>query len=121
MWNVLVAVRMWGHQWSSGSFNIKCDNEAVVSVVNTDATRDYVLGTMARNIWLETASRDIKLKLNHIAGKDNGCADLLSRWHLINNRDRILANFINTPIWCKVSADHLCLNLEISYKQHGYT
>ena len=98
MWNVLVALRIWGHQWSSQSVNIKCDNEAVVSVINTGATRDFILATMARNIWLETASKDIKLKLTHIAGKHNGCADLLSRWHLVNNRDSKLAQFIKQPI-----------------------
>ena len=90
MWNVFVALRIWGHQWSSKSVNIKCDNEVAVSVINTGATRDVMLGTMARNIWLETASKDIKLKLTHIAGKDNCCADLLSRWHLVNNRDKKL-------------------------------
>ena len=69
MWNVLVALRVWGHLWSKKSVTIKCDNQAVVSVINTDVTKDNVLATMARNIWLETAIGDIKLTLVHIPGK----------------------------------------------------
>ena len=68
---------------------------------------------MARNIWLETPSRDIKLQLTHIPGKDNQCADLLSRWHLVSNKYEKLEKLVKNPMWCNISAEHLCLNLEI--------
>ena len=113
MWNVLVALRIWGHMWANKSVVIKCDNQAVVSVVNTSVTKDHILATMCRNIWLETAMKDINLKLIHIPGKDNGCADLLSRWHLVRNNWQKLMQYIKNPQWCNVSAKHLCLNLEI--------
>ena len=74
MWNVLVALRIWGHMWANKSVVIKCDNQAVVSVVNTSVTKDHILATMCRNIWLETAINDISLRLIHIPGKDNVCA-----------------------------------------------
>ena len=85
----------------------------MVSVVNTGVTKDNVLATMARNIWLETAIGDIKLTLVHIPGKDNQCADLLSRWHITSNNIEKLKRHVSNPMWCNVKADHLYLNLEI--------
>ena len=113
MWNVLVALKVWGHLWARKSVTIKCDNQAVVSVVNTGVTKDNVLSTMAQNIWLETASSDIKLTLVHIPGKNNECADLLSRWHMVSNNIAKLSKYVYNPVWCEVKAEHLCLNLEI--------
>ena len=113
MWNVLVAIRMWGHMWDNKSVVIKCENQAVVSVVNINVTKDHILATMCRNIWLETSMNDIILKVIHIPGKDNVCADLLSRWHFVYNNMQKLTQYIKCPQWCIVKAKYLCLNLEI--------
>ena len=80
MWNVLIALRVWANEWNNCSSVIKCDNEAVVSVVNSGVTRDSALAAMARNIWLTTASHNIKASLVQIPGVNNECADLLFRW-----------------------------------------
>ena len=56
---------------------IKCNNLAVVTILNTGTPKDYMLATMARNMWLETASQDIRFQSVHIPGKLNTCADLL--------------------------------------------
>ena len=77
MWNVLLEFRLWGHMWKRKQIGVKCDNQAVVSVINTGITRNNGLGALVRNIWFETALWDIKLKVVHIRGKDNSCADLL--------------------------------------------
>ena len=66
MWNVLLALRLWGHIWHRKQIVVKCDNQAVMSVINTGVTRDNGLGALVQNIWLETALRDIKLKVVHI-------------------------------------------------------
>ena len=113
MWNVLVALRVWGPLWASKSVIIKCDNIAVVHVLNTGSTKDHILGTMAHNIWLETASQDIKMQLVHIPGKLNTCADLLSRWHMVPNNVIKLQCHIRNPEWCVITAKHLMLNLDI--------
>ena len=113
MWNVLVALRIWGPKWASTNVKIKCDNQAVVSVINSGATKDQVLATMCRNVWLETAKNDINLILVHIPGKLNTCADLLSRWHKVHDNNVKLTRFIPYPKWYYVKAEHLCLNLEI--------
>ena len=59
MWNVLLAVRFWGSLWQGKHIILKCDNEAVVSVINTGITRDNGLAAIA----IETALRDIQLKV----------------------------------------------------------
>ena len=56
------------------------DNKAVVSIYNQGYTRDKLLATIARNIWLYTAEKDIQLQVIHLPDKDNVTADLLSRW-----------------------------------------
>ena len=113
MWNVLLALRLWGQAWKNKQVIIKCDNEAVVSVVNTGVTKDNGLGAIVRNIWLETALKDIKLKLIHVQGKNNQCADLLSRWHLVTDNWHKLVTMINQPVWCHVTSDMLQINLSI--------
>ena len=79
-----------------------------MSVVISNVTRDHILATMCRNIWLETVKNDINLKLVHIPGNENGCADLLSRWHLVNNNQEKLVTFIPHPRWRGATAEHLC-------------
>ena len=77
---MLIALRVWANEWNNCFLVIKCDNEVVVSVVNSGVTRHSALAAMARNIWLTTASHNIKARLVHIPGVNNECADLLSRW-----------------------------------------
>ena len=80
MLNILVAIRTWSHQWGGKAIKIACDNQAVVSVLNSGKTRDLTLAAIARNIFMDTAQADIMLKTVHIMGKVNEVADSLSRW-----------------------------------------
>ena len=84
-----------------------------MSVVNTGFTRDDGLAAIGRNIWLETASKDIHLKVVHVKGRDNECADLLSRWHLVDNNVEKLTTIIEHPVWCHVNSSSLSINLDI--------
>ena len=113
MWNVLLVLRLWGPMWQGKHIVLGCDNEAVVSVVNTGVTKDNGLAALGRIIWLETALRDIQLKLVHVRGKDNKCADLLSRWHLVDHNVEKLKSIIDYPVWCNVYSTMLHINLNI--------
>ena len=86
MLNILVALRVWNQSWAKSRVRIICDNEAVVHVVNLGRIRDLTLAAIARNIQLQVATWDINLQVNHIAGKDNHIADLLSHWTLTEDR-----------------------------------
>ena len=80
MVNILLAVRLFQVQWSGRKVLVRCDNDAVVSVLRSGRTRDPYLGACARNIWYVSALADIDLQYTHIRGVDNGVADLLSLW-----------------------------------------
>ena len=68
MLNLLIALRLWAHQWSYSRVRFFCDNLAVVQVVRTGKTRDNMLSLCLRNIWLITAAHDIDLRIDHIQG-----------------------------------------------------
>ena len=76
----IVALRVWHQFWANKKVAIACDNEAVVHVLNTGRTRDLTLAAIAHNIQFEAARDNIDLQANHIPGKLNVAADLLSRW-----------------------------------------
>ena len=78
--NILVATKLFKNVWSGYKILVQCDNEAVVSVLQTGRTQDPFLGACARNIWYLAALENIHLQYVHIPGKRNITADLLSRW-----------------------------------------
>ena len=71
MLNILVALRVWCHQWATHRILLKCDNQAVVSVLNSGKTHDLTLGVMARNIATILAINDIDLQVIHVLGSEN--------------------------------------------------
>ena len=113
MWNVLIAMRVLAKEWNNYSLVIKCDNEAVVSVFNSGATRDNVLAAMVRNIWLTTATHNIKVRLVHIPGLNNVCADLLSRWGTTKCNFEKLRKYIIDPVWVQVTNCRMEIDVNI--------
>ena len=86
MMNILVALIVWHNQWSGHKVLIKCDNQAVVSVLTTGKTRDSTLAKYARNIFLSLSACNVDIMVIHVPGKMNPVADLLSRWDItVNN------------------------------------
>ena len=79
MLNILVIIHTWGPSWGGKRVSIACDNQAVVSVLNSGRTRVKTLVAMARNIAMVRAKYDIYLNTIHIPAKDNKIADALSR------------------------------------------
>ena len=108
MLNVLVAVRVWANQWNGKTIVIACDNQAVVSVINTGKTKDVVLAAIARNIATEVALSDINLRLIHILGKNNIVADSLSRYYTSDLYKNNIKNLLPHATWV-VPADNTLL------------
>ena len=79
MLNILIALRVWAHQWANKEVLFRCDNWAVVQVIQTNRTKDEFLACCLRNIWLIVSKRDIQLKIKHVKGIYNKLADALSR------------------------------------------
>ena len=111
--NIVVALKLWGSLWQSHAIEVKCDNMAVVEVLNTGRARDQMLATSARNIWLLISMYDIDLVVTHIPGVTNVVADLLSRWqHNYQNISK-LNKLVVDHQWLSVHIDHTILNTTI--------
>ena len=80
MLNILVALKIWAVQWTDCKIRIQCDNMVVVDVLACVKNKDKVLTTCARNIWLLSSLFHITLQIDHIPGRDNMLAYLLSRF-----------------------------------------
>ena len=100
--HILVAVRVWGKNWKNQHILIKCDNQAVVSVLNSGKTQDLMLATIARNIMMDISENDIDLQVIHILGIHNKIADLLSRWYITRNPGNLLRKSLQNPVWLHV-------------------
>ena len=50
MYNIVVAVKLWGHEWENKVVNIKCDNESAVVVCCTVKTRNEFLNVYLFNL-----------------------------------------------------------------------
>lgn len=81
MLNILVALRCWKKYFTNSKVKIYCDNAAVVAALTNFKIRDDMLLACTRNIWLELASSNIDMYLEHVKGSDNVYADILSRWY----------------------------------------
>ena len=105
MVNILVAVRAFCGQWASKSILIHCDNQAVVSVLQSGKARDPFWGACARNIWLWATTYDIELSYVHLLGKYNRTADLLSRWSNSVNDQNEFKMLVPAACWVPVTLE----------------
>ena len=84
---IVLAVALWGRQWTHCQVLVQCDNMAVVSVINTLKCKESTLLHLMRCLHFVTAQCDIKLRAEHIQGVLNVAADAVSRNNLQVFRD----------------------------------
>ena len=113
MVNILLAVKLFHAHWASKKVLIKCDNEAVVSVLRSGRTKDPYLGACARNIWYICALADIDAQYVHVRGLDNRVADLLSRWTGSGNDCLELKMYVQDPVWIPANITFLDIDPEL--------
>ena len=70
---------------------------------------DEFLDTVARNIWLITASHAIELSVFHVPGKENGLADSLSRWYGGGLTREVVDNLLSYQ-WCDMDNEIISIN-----------
>ena len=102
-----------GEKWKDKRVEIKCDNWAVVQVLNHGKAKDNILGVCARNIWMLTSIYNVDLVVNHIPGKQNHIADLLSRWRYEEGDELKLNELLPNHTWVPVHIDLTKLNTNI--------
>ena len=113
MLNILLAFRAFGPQWVKKKLLIKCDNDAVVKVLNSGRTCDPFGGACARNNWFQAALGDVDVKYVHVLGSNNQTADLLSRWDFSADHYNKLSKLVENPLWLNVSHQMLFIDIEI--------
>ena len=113
MVNILLAVRLFQAHWAGKKVLVKCDNEAVVSVLRSGKTKDPYLGACARNIWYVYALADMDIQYVHVRGLDNMVADLLSRWTGSGKDSLELEMYVQDPIWISVDISLLDIDPEL--------
>ena len=79
MFNITVALKLWGNNWKDKTVCIHCDNLGAVTVCGSSKTKDPFLNWCLHSLWLNAARHNIQLRVIHIPGRDNVIADSLSR------------------------------------------
>ena len=110
MINIFLALRIFANFWKGRRVLVKCDNDAVVKVLNAGRARDPYFGACARNIWYMAALSDIDLQYVHVLGKNNMVDDLLSRWQFSSANVTQIETLVHNPVWLPVSIDMLEIN-----------
>ena len=113
MINILVAVRLFGPSWGHKKVLIKCDNLAVVHVLQSGRTRDAFMAACVRNVGLEATLFDVQLIYKHVPGKLNTVADLLSRWDNTGHQLQLLKCLVPNFVWVPSCPELLEINNEI--------
>ena len=98
MANIIVVVKIFARAWTGRPVLVKCDNQAVVAVLNSGKVRDAYLGVCARNVWYVAAVHDVQLEYVHVLGANNRASDLLSRWAYSLHNIQELQALVGNPV-----------------------
>ena len=76
---IIIAKVVWGSRWKGCRVLARCDNAAVVAVLNSCYAKDTMLSKMLRCLFFVESHFQFTLKAAHIPGVHNDLADDLSR------------------------------------------
>ena len=79
---IVIAALMWGQEWKGMLVQVRCDNAAVVAIVNSGSSRNSQAMHLRRCLAFLAAKGDFRLRAVHIRGVKNVAADALSRNNL---------------------------------------
>ena len=79
---IVIAIAIWGAAWANKSVLCRCDNEAVIHIINSGTSKDPSVMALMRCLHFIAAKFNLLLSATHIAGIENSLADALSRDNL---------------------------------------
>ena len=88
LFTVIVAVKFWATGLQHRRFLISCDNEVVVTVINSGSTKDPFMQWCLGQLWFTSALHDVDLRVRLILGEHNTLAYALSCWHNTSSQTR---------------------------------
>ncbi len=107
---IVLGVAMWGPRWKGLTAQCRCDNAAVVAIINSGRSRINRAMHLMRCLSFFLARWEVSLVCTHIRGVDNGAADALSRndlpsfQRLVPDAAREPCNFPAQLLQCVVSS-----------------
>jgi hypothetical protein len=79
---ILVAIYIWGEELSNKKVLFKCDNQAVVNIINKQTSKSEKIMVLVRAFTLQCLRSNILFRAEHVPGAHNLMADSLSRFQL---------------------------------------
>ena len=76
---IIIAAAIWGHSWGGQQVICRCDNAAVVAIINSRRSRERDLMQLLRCLFFIEAYFQFQLSAVHLPGDQNVQADDLSR------------------------------------------
>ena len=76
---IVVAAAIWGKSWAGGTVLAKCDNAAVVAMINKGNCKEQECMHLLRCLSFIGAEFNFNLVATHVEGRENVLADALSR------------------------------------------
>ena len=77
---LVIAVKIWAPKLPGVQFQISCDKDAAVQIVNSGRTQVSFMQRCLRQLWLTKARYNLEIHVIHAPGIHNVFADCLSRW-----------------------------------------
>lgn len=75
---VIVAAALWGHKWRHTCIRFCCDNMAVVSILKSHTSHNYLLMHLIQCLMFYSAFFGFNFVAEHIPGLSNTAADAIS-------------------------------------------
>ena len=76
---LLVSLYIWGEKLRNKKILFRCDNSAVVHIINSSTSKSKMVMVLLRAFTLKCLNLNIAFKASHIAGISNVLTDALSR------------------------------------------
>ena len=76
---IVLVLALWGHRWAGKLVRCRCDNAAVVALINSGTSKCEMAMHLLRSAFIFLAMHDVTLWAVHIPGVENESADALSR------------------------------------------
>ena len=86
---IIIAAVIWGSNWTGYRVIARCDNESIVTVLNSRYSKEPHVMSMLRTLFFIEARLQFSISSQHIAGVSNTLADCLSR----NQLEKFYAKF----------------------------
>ncbi len=76
---IVLACALWAHQWKGKTVLCRCDNAAVVAIINSGRSKHDLVMHLMRSLFFFTARGNVTLQAVHLPGRHNQAADAISR------------------------------------------